>query len=174
MRVILKQTLPKVGKEGTVVNVKPGFARNFLFPRQLAIVADRTQVKALEARNARLAAKLADTKADAEATAAKLAGQRLLIAVKAGEGNRLFGAITSGDLAEALKNQMGVSVDRKHIALLQPIKRLGIHRFDVDLHRLVECHMSVNVYDPEQGLPEELTPVVEEEVEDEAEEGTEE
>lgn len=173
MKVILKQTLPKVGKEGTVVNVKPGFARNFLFPRGLAIVADRTQVKALELRLARQSAKLAETKAGAEATAAKLNGGKVLIATKAGEGNRLFGAITSQDLAEALAVQHGITVDRKQIALLQPIKRIGVHRFDVDIHRQVDCHMTAVVYDPEQGLPEELAPSAPEAVEEAGDESAE-
>lgn len=169
MNVILKQTLPKVGKEGQVVKVKPGFARNFLFPRGLAILADKVQVKALEQRMARLQVRLAETKADAEAKAAKLNGQRLLIPVKAGEGNRLFGAITSQDLADALKAQHGLEVERKQVALLQPIKRLGTHRFDVDLHRQVDCHMTAVVYDPEHGMPEELAPKAEEvEAEEEA------
>lgn len=157
MNVILKQTLPKVGKEGQVVKVKNGFARNFLFPRGLAILADKAQIKALEQRMARMQVRLAETKAEAEAQAAKLNNQKVLIPVKSGEGNRLFGAITNVDLAEAIKTQHGIVVDRKNVALLQPIKRLGNTRFDVDLHRMVDCHMTAVVYDPEKGLPEELT-----------------
>lgn len=156
MKVILKQTLPKVGKEGQVVSVKPGFARNFLFPQGLAIYADRTQVKALEHRMARMATKLADTKAEAEVQAAKLNNQKVLIASKSGEGGKLFGAITNSDIAAAIKDQHGIEVDKRHVAMLQPIKRIGSSRVDVDLHRQVDCHMMVVVYDPEKGLPEEL------------------
>lgn len=162
MKVILKQTLPKVGKEGTVVNVKDGFARNFLFPQGLAIYADRTQIKALETRMARLAGKMADTKADAEVQAAKLKGQRVVIAAKSGEANKLFGAITNADIAVAIKEQYGVEVDKRSVAMLSAIKRVGQTRIDVDLHRQVDCHMFVIVYDPEKGMPEELQPQVEE------------
>lgn len=168
MKVILKQTLPKVGKEGQVVSVKPGFARNFLFPQGLAIYADRNQVKALEHRMARMATKLAETKAEAEVQAGKLNNQRVVIASKSGEAGKLFGAITNGDIAIAIKEQHGIEVDRRHVAMLQPIKRLGTTRVDVDLHRQVDCHMTVVVYDPEKGMPEELQPVAVEETVEEA------
>ncbi len=75
MKVILKQAVPKLGKSGQVVNVKPGYARNFLFPKGMAVVAERGQLKALETINARMAAKLAETKSGAEAVGAKLNGQ---------------------------------------------------------------------------------------------------
>ncbi|MCG9895500.1 MAG: 50S ribosomal protein L9 [Fimbriimonadaceae bacterium] len=170
MKVILKQTLPKVGKEGQVVSVKPGFARNYLFPNGLAIIADKTQVKALEARMARLSAKLAETKAEAEAQAAKLHHGRLLIEVKAGEGGRLFGAITADAIAEAVQKQFGISVDRKQVAMLQPIKRLGNTPIEIDLHRQVDCAMTVVVYDPAVELPAELLPKAEAEAEEAPEE----
>ncbi|HXH60461.1 MAG TPA: 50S ribosomal protein L9 [Fimbriimonadaceae bacterium] len=149
MRVILKQSVPKVGKEGQVVRVKAGFARNFLFPRGMAIVADKAQMKVLEARNKRLEAQLAATQSSAQEVAEKIDGKRVRLEVKAGTGQRLFGAVTSQDIADAVKDQLGVELDRKVVGLLQPIKQLGHFSIDVDLHRHVDCRVYVDVVDPE-------------------------
>src|SRR5580693_1608541 len=96
MKVILNQTVPKVGKEGSVVNVADGFARNYLFPRSLAILADKNQLAALEKKNARLTAKTAGEKAAAEALRDRLNGKSVRIAGQVGAAmGKLFGAITS-------------------------------------------------------------------------------
>lgn len=149
MKVILNSAVPKVGKQGQVVTVADGFARNFLFPRGLAIVADRNQLKALEIRNARMAAKVADTVAAAREIGDKLNGQTVRIAGKVGkDAGKLFGAITSQDVADAVKAQLGHDVDKKKIALVQPIKRLGVFDVMLDLHPEVDATVKVEVYDP--------------------------
>ncbi|AIE83906.1 50S ribosomal protein L9 [Fimbriimonas ginsengisoli] len=149
MKVILNQTVPKVGKEGTVVNVADGFARNYLFPRGLAIVADKKQIQALGKRNERVAAKTAGEKAAAEGVREKLNGQTVRIPGQVGAGQgKLFGAITSQDVADAVKKQLGVDVEKKKIALIEPIKRLGNHPVEIDLHREVDAKITVEVYDP--------------------------
>ncbi len=148
MKVILKQSVPKVGKEGTVVKVKDGFARNFLFPRGMAIIADKSQLKVLEARNARLESKLSETKAAAAAIGEKLDGKRLRMEVRSGSGQRLFGAVTSQDIADAIKLQLGVEVDKKTVGILQPIKQLGHFSIEIDLHRHVDCKIYLDVVDP--------------------------
>ncbi|MCH7905173.1 MAG: 50S ribosomal protein L9 [Armatimonadetes bacterium] len=148
MKVILKQTVPKVGKEGQVVKVKNGFARNFLFPRGMATVADKAQLKVLEARNKKLESKLAETKAAADAIAEKLSGGELRIEVKSGIGARLFGAVTAQDLADAIKEQLGVEVEKKAVGILQPIKQLGSFTIEIDLHRQVDCKIVANIIDP--------------------------
>ncbi|MBX3096356.1 MAG: 50S ribosomal protein L9 [Fimbriimonadaceae bacterium] len=149
MKVILKTAVPKVGKAGQVVNVKPGFARNFLFPQGMATVADKGQMKALDARNARLSAQLADTKAAAEKVADVLNGQTLKIEGNVGaEQGKLFGAITSQDIADRIAKEFGQKVEKKDIALLQPIKRTGKYPIEVDIHRDVPIHMTVVVFDP--------------------------
>jgi len=149
MKVILNQTVPKVGKEGTVVNVADGFARNYLFPRGLAIVADKNQIAALDKRNARVAAKTAGEKTAAEGVREKLDGQTVRIPGQVGAGQgKLFGAITSQDVADAVKKQLSIDVDRKKIALIEPIKRLGRHQVEIDLHREVDAKITVEVYDP--------------------------
>ena len=148
MTVILKQTVPNVGKEGQVVRVKAGFARNFLFPRGMATVADKSQLKVLESRNKKIEQQLQDTKAAAEETASKLAGKHLRMEVRSGAGQRLFGAVTSQDIADAIKEQLGVELDKRIVGILQPIKQLGHFSIEIDLHRLVDCKVVLDVVDP--------------------------
>lgn len=148
MRVILKQTVPKVGKEGQVVRVKNGFARNFLFPRGMAVVADKAQLKVLEARNKRLETQIAETKSAADESASKLDGKSVRIEVRSGTGQRLFGAVTAQDIADVIKDQLGVEIDRKTVGILQPIKQLGHFGIEIDLHRQVDCKVTVHIVDP--------------------------
>lgn len=149
MKVILKQTVPKVGKAYQVVTVKDGYARNYLFPRGLAIVAEKNQVNGLEKRNARVAAKTAGEKAAAETLKAQLDGKSIRIEGQAGKDTtKLFGAITAQDIADAIKAQVGVAVDRKGIALLEPIKRLGNYEIEIDLHFQVDAKLKLEVFDP--------------------------
>ncbi len=149
MKVILNQTVPKVGKQGTVVSVADGFARNYLFPRGLAIVADKNQLKALEIRNVRLAAKSADAKAAAEQLKIQIDGKLVRIPGQVGKDQgKLFGAITSQNVADAIRKQLGVTLEKKNIALIEPIKKLGDHSVEVDLHREVDAKVIVQVFDP--------------------------
>lgn len=149
MKVILNQTVPKLGKEGQVVTVANGYARNFLFPRGLAIVADRNQLAALEKRKARMAAKVAESAAAAQAQGEKLHGQSVKIEGKVGrDAGKLFGAITAQDIADAIKSQLGEDIERKRIGLVNPIKRLGSYDVVLDLHPDVDATVSVVVFDP--------------------------
>ncbi len=149
MKVILTQTVPKVGKSGTVANVADGFARNYLFPRGFAIVADKRQLAALEVRNARFAAKSADAKTAAVELKENLDGKTVRIPGQVGKGQaKLFGAITSQDIADAMKKQLGFEVDRKKITLVEPIKKLGVYPIEIDLHRDVDAVINVEVFDP--------------------------
>lgn len=150
MKVILTQTVPKVGKEGQVVNVAGGFARNYLFKRGLAIVADKAQLRALEKRNERLRAKVAETKTDAESLRERLEGRTIRIGAKVGkETGKLFGAITAQDIADAIRDQLGVTLEKKQVPLVEPIKRLGTHTIEIDLHREVSAHLNLLVYNAE-------------------------
>lgn len=149
MKVILNQTVPKVGKQGQIVTVKDGFARNYLFPRGLAIVAEKNQVAALEKRHSRLAERDAAFVSQAEGTRSKLDGHTVRIEGKVGAAaGKLFGAITSQDIADAIRGQLGVDIDKKQVALIEPIKRLGVHKVELDLHRLVDAVVLVDVFDP--------------------------
>jgi large subunit ribosomal protein L9 len=154
MKVILNQTVPKVGKEGQVVNVADGFARNYLFPRGLAVYADRSQLKAHDRRMERLVAKEAGTVSSAEQLKEKLDGKSVRIEGKVGKDTgKLFGAITSQNIVDAVKEQLKVSIDKRNVALIEPIKRLGHHQVHLDLHRQVDAFIDVTVFDP--SMPEE-------------------
>ena len=155
MKVILNQTVDKLGKAGTVVVVADGYARNYLFPRGYAILADKNQLKVLARRQAILDAKAAGTKAAAEATKEKLDGQILKVEGKVGkETGKLFGAITSQDVIDKIEKELGVKLEKKQVALLEPIKKLGMHTVLVDLHRDVDARISVHVFDPEAPIEE--------------------
>jgi large subunit ribosomal protein L9 len=156
MKVILNKTVPKVGKEGDVVTVADGYARNFLFPRGLAILAERRQVDALQKRNARVEAKTAEQRTSAEGTKEQLDGKSVRIEGKVGaSAGKLFGAVTSQDVVDAIKSQLGVQLDKKQVALIEPIKKLGKHNILLDLHRSVDAHVTVDVFDPNAPVEEE-------------------
>jgi large subunit ribosomal protein L9 len=156
MKVILTQTVPKVGKQGQVVKVAGGYARNYLFPRGLATVADKKQIAVLERKNAVLASQDAKTLDGAKALREKLDGQLVKIEGKAGhETTRLFGAVTSQHIADAIKEQLKVEIDKRKIALIDPLKRLGKHAVHLDLHREVDAVITVQVFDPSMPIEEE-------------------
>lgn len=164
MKVILLETVPKLGKSGQVVTVADGYARNYLFPRKFAILAEKNQLAVLERRNAKLSAQLAETKSAAEALKEKLDGLQVDIQGKVGhELGKLFGAITSQDIVDAIKDQLKFSVEKKQVVLHEPLKRLGRHNVMIDLHREVDANVIVRVFDPEH--PEEETAIVEAEPE---------
>ena len=161
MKVILLKTVPKVGKEGTVVNVADGYARNYLFTRGLAIVAEKSQVAALEKKNAHLAAKTAGQKTAAEGVAASLNGKTIRIAGEVGGQGKLFGAITSERIATEIASQLGQTVDRKAIALHDPIRKLGTYPIELDLHREVSSTITLVVFDPNAPVEPEPAPAAE-------------
>lgn len=149
MKVILNQTVPKVGKEGTIVSVADGYARNYLFPKGLAIIAEKNQVKALEKKQAKIAEKTAGQQAAAETLKETLHGKTVRIEGKVGKDSaKLFGAITSQDVIDAIKAQLSQTVDKKQVAMIEPIKRLGTHDVELDLHPQVDAVVKVEVYDP--------------------------
>lgn len=149
MKVILKQSVAKLGKEGQVVNVKDGYARNYLFPQGMAIVADKTQLAVLERRNAKVASQLSETKAQAEGLKEKIDGAEVKIEANVGaDSTRLFGAVTAQDIADAIKAQLGQEFDKKQVLLAMPIKQLGRYNVEIDAHRQVDIKVLVNVFDP--------------------------
>lgn len=169
MKVILLKTVPKVGKEGTVANVADGYARNYLFPRGLAIVAEKNQLAALEKKNAHLAAKTAGQKTAAQGVAEGLTGKTIRIAGEVGGQGKLFGAITSERVAGEIAKQLGQTVDRKAVALHDPIRRLGRYEIELDLHREVSATVTLVVFDPNAPVEPEPAPVAAEATEDEEE-----
>lgn len=173
MKVILKQAVPKLGKEGQVVTVKDGYARNFLFPQSMAVVADKKQLQVLERQQAKIVAQLEETKASVEVMAEKINGKLVKIETKAGQDGRLFGAVTSQDIVDALKAQLGQEVDRKAVLLLRPIKRLGVYDIEVNAHRNVNIEFKLAVFDPEFEEVDEKMPELEAILEEDAAEAEE-
>lgn len=153
MKVVLNQTLPKVGKAGQVVNVADGFARNFLFPRGMATLADKAMVAQLARQDAKTAAEAEKTRGAAEKDSEKLQGKTITIKGKTAKGSvKLFGAITSADIADAIKEQLGVTLDKKSVPLLHPIKRIGTHEILIDLHRDVDAKITLALTDEDGNL----------------------
>ena len=144
MRVILKRDVKGLGHEGDVKDVKDGYARNFLFPSGAAATADVGALKNWERHRAEREEREQLTRAEAEATAARLRELSLEIAVKSGEKNRLFGSVTTQQIAELIAGQ-GIEVDRHAIHLREPIKTLGEFRVDVKVAAGIDAQMVLRV-----------------------------
>ena len=148
MEVILREEVANLGSTGEVVKVRPGFARNFLFPRGLAVLADRRNLGALE-HEKRLAAEKRDRDRRAsEGLAQKLTSTRLVIHARAGEEGKLFGSVTNHDVERSL-SEVGFTIDRRRILLPDPIKALGEHAVPIQLAAGVTAHVTVSV-EPEK------------------------
>jgi large subunit ribosomal protein L9 len=148
MKVILKEDVKALGKMGDIVNVTPGYARNFLFPKGFAADADAKNIKALEHEKRVIAERAKKLKDQAQGLAGQLGALTISMRAKAGEEGKLFGSITNKDIAEALEAK-GFEVDRKKIVLEEPIKRTGSHQVTVKLGHDVTASLTVEV-EPEQ------------------------
>jgi large subunit ribosomal protein L9 len=144
MQVILLQRVAKLGQMGEVVNVKDGYARNFLLPQGKALRANDSNVKSFEARKAQLEAHNLETRKEAESVAAKLDGQIFVVIRSASDAGALYGSVTARDAAEAAEAG-GFTVNRGQIVLDRPIKDLGIHTVTVTLHPDVAVKIKMNV-----------------------------
>ena len=145
MEVILKQDVKGTGKAGDIVNVSDGFARNRLIPRGEAVEATPANKKMVERQAAKREELYAQEKAEAEAFAAKLRGTEILMKSKVGENGKLFGSITSMDIADAVKAQTGEEIDKRKIELEKPIKETGIHEVEIRLFSDVTAKLTVKV-----------------------------
>jgi len=144
MQVILRDDMDNLGKSGEVVNVKPGYARNYLLPRGHAIKATAGDIKRVEHEKRVIAARTAKMAKAAQAEADKLSQVSVSIERATGEGDKLYGSVNSRDIAEALRAQ-GVIVDSKKIQLAEPIKALGLVEVPVKLGRGVTATIKVTV-----------------------------
>jgi len=144
MNVILLEPVDNLGEAGQVVRVRPGYARNYLIPQGLALLATKSNQAELEARLSQRSKQLAESKGDALRLKALLAEARLEIKVKAGEG-RIYGSVTSRDIAEAAQAAYDVQIDRRKLALAQPIKELGEYLIVYKPHPEVPIELKVSV-----------------------------
>lgn len=145
MKVILKQDIKDVGKTDDVINVASGYARNYLFPRGLAVEANETFMREREKRHDAVERKGEKVKADAQAVADQVAEKTITIPAKAGAGTKLYGSITAQDIADAIKEQAGTEIDKRKIHIPEPIKTAGTHVVPVRLHRDVGFDLNVEV-----------------------------
>lgn len=145
MKVILKQDVKSIGKKGAIIEVSEGYARNFLFPKKLAVEATTGNVKTAEVRNQKEQERKAEEKRQAEILGEKLSKVAVKLSVKSGENGRLFGSITSKDIADALKKETGLELDKRKIELEEPIKALGTYPLKVKLHKDVVTEIRVSV-----------------------------
>ena len=144
MEVILLERVSKLGQMGDVVNVKPGYARNFLLPEKKALRASKANIEAFEAQKAQLEAHNLETRNEAEALAEKLNDQQFTVIRSASDSGSLYGSVSPRDAAEAA-TEAGFTIERKQVMLTSPIKELGLHDVVVNLHPEVEVTVQVNV-----------------------------
>ncbi len=144
MQVILLERVAKLGQMGEVVDVKAGYARNYLLPQKKALSASKQNIADFEARKVQLEAQNLETKAEAESMAAKLDGQQFIVIRSASDAGALYGSVTTRDAADAATEE-GFTVSRKQVVLIAPIKYLGVHDVSVVLHPEVSATIELNV-----------------------------
>ena len=145
MKIILLEDVKGTGKKGQVINASDGHARNFLFPRKLAIEATAANMAALETQQKNAQNKLAKEVDAAKELAEKLQAKPVKIGAKVGEKGRMFGSISNKEVAEAIQSQLGVVVDKKKVVLGDPVKSVGEYTAAVKLHTQVTAKLSFEV-----------------------------
>ncbi len=144
MQVILLERVAKLGQMGDVVDVKAGFARNYLLRQGKALTASERNIADFEARKAQLEAQNLETRREAEAMAERLGGQQFIVIRQASDSGALYGSVSTRDAADAA-TENGYTLDRKQVALTRPIKELGLHDVTVTLHPEVVVTIQLNV-----------------------------
>ncbi len=145
MKVILMQDIAHQGNQGEVVLVADGYARNYLFPRKLAVEAGGGAMKNLLAKQALEDRRTEKLRAEADLTAEQLQDKTVTLTVKAGENSRLYGRVTAADIAEAVARDLSVKLDKRKVGLLDPIKAVGEYEVPIKLHREVTVPLKVAV-----------------------------
>ena len=145
MKVVLRADVDTLGQKGDLLDVSDGYARNYLVPRGLAMRATKGVVRQSEAMRRNRAARDARDREAAQAVADQLGGRRIEVTARAGEGGRLFGSVTAIDIADAVQAQTGVTIDRRHLSLPEPLKELGPAEVPLRLHPEVAVDLGVDV-----------------------------
>lgn len=142
MEVILLNTVPSLGERGETVKVKPGYARNYLFPRKLALPASAANRRVFKEEEKVLAKRDELAKNTAQHAAGKLTDVSCTIPVQVGEEDKLYGSVTAHDISKVLKDQ-GYAIEKKQVDLEEPIKQLGVYTINVKLHREISAPIKV-------------------------------
>lgn len=143
MKVILLENIKGVGKKDEVINASDGYARNYLFPKKLALEANTENIAKLKAKQESVAHKKEIEKQEAQETAKKIQDITLTIAVKAGENGKIFGGVTAKEIAEALKKEHNIEMDKKKISLKETIKTIGTTKVEMKLYEGVIATLTV-------------------------------
>jgi large subunit ribosomal protein L9 len=149
MEIILKTDISKLGKALDIVTVKDGYARNYLFPRKMAMPATKANKQLVLTNRSKLEAMFLAERSDAQAMVAKLEAASVSISRKVIEGEKLYGSVSNGDIAENLKNQ-GFKIEKRNVALDEPIKQLGVYTVLLKLNAGVEARVKVWVVQEEE------------------------
>jgi len=144
MKVILKEDVRNIGTMGQIVDVADGYARNFLVPKGFAVDANVKNIRALEHAKKTIQEKAKKIRSQAQDLSDKIANMTIVIKAKSGEEGKLFGSVTSMDIAEQLKNE-GIDIDKKKIVIEEPIKRLGSHTISIKLHSDIATQVTLQV-----------------------------
>lgn len=145
MKVILLQDVKSLGKKDDIVDVSDGYARNFVLPKKLGLEATPKNLNELKLKKAHEDKVAAEKLAAAKELAEKMKDESVTLSIKVGEGGRTFGAVSSKEIAEAMKKELGYDIDKKKIAVKEPIKSLGTHIVDIKLHTNVIAKFNVKV-----------------------------
>ena len=145
MKVILTQDIKGVGKKDEIINANDGYARNFLFPKKLAVEANSKNMSLLQGRKDSANFKKEQEKEKANEIKEKLSKIMLTIKVKAGENGKIFGSITSKEISLELKNQFKIEIDKKKVNLKEPIKELGTFTVDIKLYENIVGKLKINI-----------------------------
>lgn len=145
MKIILAEDVDKLGRKGDVVNVANGYARNYLVPRGLGMLASKGALKQAEQMQRARAEREEKARAEAQGRVEKFESAPVYISARAGDDGRLFGSVTNSDVARGIEDQLGEAVDRHNIRLADPIRVLGTHHVDVDLHEGVHATVTIEV-----------------------------
>lgn len=145
MQIVLLQDVKSLGKKGDVVKVNDGYARNYILPKKLGVEANAANLNDLKLQKANTEKIEAAKVAEAKALSEKLKDASVTLKIKTGEGGRTFGSVTGKEIAQAVKLELGIELDKKRIVLQEPIKSVGSHIVTVKLHKEVNAELKVKV-----------------------------
>ncbi len=145
MKVILLQDVKSLGKKDQIVDVSDGYARNYVLPKKLGIEATPKNLNELRLKKVHEDKVAAELLAEAQALADQMKEENVTLSIKVGEGGKTFGSVSSKEVAEAIKKQLGHDIDKKKIVLKEPIKSVGTHIVDIKLHTKVTAQLCVKV-----------------------------
>ncbi|WP_124068156.1 50S ribosomal protein L9 [Clostridium sp. E02] len=145
MEVILLEDVKALGKKGQVVKVNDGYARNFILPKNLGMEATSKNLNDLRLQKANESKIAAEHLADAKELADKISKGSITLSIKAGEGGRAFGSVSSKEISGAIKSQLGYEIDKKKLVLPEPLKTFGSHEVSIKLHKEVTAKLTVKV-----------------------------